>query len=305
MNLIGRVLLILLHLLLASYSNGYAADADLNLIERQIVKEPQYEMVPRYLLLAFGPQAETRVWIVEDGKKLYVDKNANGDMTDDGPPIEPTDFEEWQESVDSSVKSWSCDYPLVEFTPPGRPVQKDFHMRRWNYDGRDEDNFGLSVTFDGEIPMYAGWFGSFWRATPSEASIIHIGGPLTPGVLRFKEFVLGTDMPRVSLFFTNPGLGEAATSRLSIDALRADVNPILHIQWPSKEGDTPLVTDLPLDQRCCYWEFYTTHFRVPEGAAEGTARVTVELPLGSLRLSLTTNEVEVPVVAAAAVTPSE
>ena len=62
----------------------------LEAIDRRIVKEPKYVSSPRYLLLVLGAKAETKVWLVEDGKTLYVDKNANGDLTDDGPPIEPT-----------------------------------------------------------------------------------------------------------------------------------------------------------------------------------------------------------------------
>src|SRR4029453_11953400 len=35
-------------------------------------------------LLVFGPEAKTRVWLVVDGDDLYVDANANGDLTEAG-----------------------------------------------------------------------------------------------------------------------------------------------------------------------------------------------------------------------------
>jgi hypothetical protein len=282
---------------LVGVAESFAADAKLGSIERQVSKEPKYDSAPKYLLLALGPEATTLVWIVEDGRQLYVDKNANGDLTDDGPPLEPANQQNWQRSVDNTDKSWDFDYLLSEFTPAGRPAQKDFQLRRWNYGETAADSYGLSLTLDGETPMYAGWFGSFWGATPGEASIIHFGGPLTPRMLRFKEFTLGSGLRRLSVAFSNPGLGNAATSLLSIDAPAADVLPVLHIEWPSANSGPPLRTTHRLDQRCCYWEFYTTDFEVPAEATVGTAMVSIELPEGAIPLPLTTTELEVPVVA--------
>jgi hypothetical protein len=281
-----------------------AADAALASIDHRIVKEPVYEAAPRYLLLALGPEAATRVWVVEDGRKLYVDKNANGDLMDDGPPIVPSGGREWQRSVDSDAKSRDFDYILTDFAPPGRPAQKDLQLRRWNYGESDVDSYGLSLTLDGKIPMYAGWFGSFWAASPSDAPIIHFGGPLTPKMLRYKDFTLGSGLRRLSVAFANPGLGSAATSLLSIDAPAVDVVPVLNIEWPTAAGGPPLRTSHRLDQRCCYWEFYTTEFEVPAGAAVGTAKVSIELPDGAIPIALTTTELEVPVVAARPVSPA-
>lgn len=62
--------------------------ADLTKIERTIRKEPTYQSKqPRYCLLVFGPEAKFRVWLVLDGKTLYVDRNGNGDLTEDGEKI--------------------------------------------------------------------------------------------------------------------------------------------------------------------------------------------------------------------------
>src|SRR6266478_3980742 len=61
---------------------------DTGKIDRRIAKEPRYESKsPWYCLLLFGPEQKTKVWMVLDGKRLYVDRNANGDLTDDGGPF--------------------------------------------------------------------------------------------------------------------------------------------------------------------------------------------------------------------------
>src|SRR5262245_44513716 len=58
-------------------------------VERAIAKEPAYQSgAPRYCLLAFGPEAKFRVWLVQDGDVLYVDRNGNGDLTEPGKRIE-------------------------------------------------------------------------------------------------------------------------------------------------------------------------------------------------------------------------
>src|SRR4051812_14100868 len=72
--------------------------ADPLAFEKSIRKEPAYQSkAPQYGLLAFGPEAKERVWVVLDGDTLHVDRNGNGDLTDPGekvaakPPVRPRD----------------------------------------------------------------------------------------------------------------------------------------------------------------------------------------------------------------------
>jgi hypothetical protein len=97
-------------------SDGAVKDV-LDGVEKNIGKEPKYVSSPRYALLVFGAKADSQVWIVEDGKLLYVDRNGNGDLTDDGPPIVPTNFKGWK-TVDGSAR-YQFDYGLDEITPGG------------------------------------------------------------------------------------------------------------------------------------------------------------------------------------------
>ena len=70
---------------------SHCSAIDFAKVDRRIVKEPAYKEAPLYGLAVIGPEANTRVWMVLDGEKLYVDKNCNGDLTDDGPPAEIKD----------------------------------------------------------------------------------------------------------------------------------------------------------------------------------------------------------------------
>jgi len=58
-------------------------DVDLSRIERTIAKEPAYATkTPLYAMIALGADASRRVWVVLDGDVLYLDRNANADLTD-------------------------------------------------------------------------------------------------------------------------------------------------------------------------------------------------------------------------------
>jgi hypothetical protein len=258
--------------------------------DRTIIKEPTYQSTPKYGLIALGNSGDVKVWMVEDGKRLFVDKNANGDLTDDGPPIEPSNVR------DLGGNRWDFDYLLDAIMPTNGSKHTHFVLRRWNYNDK-EDSYGLSLSVDDKMPMYAGWFGTFWSTNHETAPVIHFGGPFTPKLLRRKEFTLGETQQRLSLCFINPGSGPGAESRLSIDALPRMVVPELNIEWPTAGGGAPLRTTYELTQRCCYWEFYSTEFDVPKGAVAGKAKVSVDLNAGAMFIELTTTEMAVPVVA--------
>jgi hypothetical protein len=169
-------------------------------------------------------------------------------------------------------------------------------LRRWNYDDK-EDSYGPSLFVNGTMPMYAGWFWTFWSTDREQAPIIHFGGPFTPRLLRRKEITLGETQQRLNLCFVNPGSGEGAVSRLSIEALPRSAVTKLAIDWPTAGGSGPLRTSCELTQRCCYWEFYTTAFELPNGITTGKAKITVTFPVGVAPIELTTTEITVPVVA--------
>jgi hypothetical protein len=216
--------------------------------DRTIIKEPTYQSTPKYCLIALGNNSDVKVWMVEDGKRLFVDKNANGDLTDDGPPIEPSN------ARNLDANRWNFEYLLDAITPTNKSRSTSFVLRRWNYNDK-EDSYGLSLSVDGHRPMYAGWFGTFWSTNREKAPVIHFGGPFTPKLLRRKEFTLGETQQRLSLCFINPGSGAGAESRLSIDALSRLVVPTLNIEWPTAGGGAPLRASYELTQPSWMWSF--------------------------------------------------
>ena len=80
--------------------------------DRRLTKEPVYRT---YYLLAFGPEAKTSVWLsVFDGTTLYVDRNADGDLTQPGERFAPRESKIYTEGGDGKrIPDLEYDIPDV------------------------------------------------------------------------------------------------------------------------------------------------------------------------------------------------
>lgn len=145
------------------------------------------------------------------------------------------------------------------------------------------------------MPMYAGWFGTFWAARPQDVSILHFGAPLEPRTPLGSDFIIGATESRLSLGFITPATNIGATTRLSIDALPLTTVPKVDIDWPVPAGAPPLKTSHLLIDRCCYWSFYDEEFKPPDGIEPGVATLTVSFTNGFFPFDLATNKIQVPV----------
>ena len=111
-----------------------AKAVDLTKIDRTIAKLPKFHTEhPQFCLLVFGADADKRVWLVQDGDVLYVDRNGDGDLTESDERIAADpDVGKGQEGVyefkvgDISVvrrytKTWSFPQAIFHSTP--RPTR--------------------------------------------------------------------------------------------------------------------------------------------------------------------------------------
>lgn len=133
-------------------------------IDRRIAKEPKYQTNTRgYALLVFGSTAETRVWIVREGNRLYVDRNANGDLTDAAELF-----------VSDNFPSWSI--PEI--------VERDGMTKHTNLrlSIRPDGTFDMLITLSCTNRQTVGlrkYERPTMGATPAEAPVIHFAGPMT------------------------------------------------------------------------------------------------------------------------------
>src|SRR5215831_8034706 len=142
---------------------GPASAADLTKVERAIAKEPAYQSKsPKYCLLVFGPEAKTRVWLVLDGGVLYVDRNGNGDLTEEGERIVGEDGIFVAEDITE---------------PDGKARHTQLRLRRF------KTGVILSLLVEGKRLYFGGSREASdslqFADQPRQAPILHVNGPLS------------------------------------------------------------------------------------------------------------------------------
>jgi hypothetical protein len=228
-----------------------AAALDFDKLDRRIAKEPSYRAKPLYGLALLGPDGQTRVWMALDGERLYIDRNCNGDLTDDGPPAElkdknsdPASFEILDVSPDGGKSVYKFDIALW-----GRPS-----LRRASPLG-EPFNQSIHVTFpDGR------WFGAWgdhlsplmFAAAAKDAPVLHFGGPLRMGFEIRKPLVRE---PRGDLQLSacvgTPGSCPGAWAHLMYKTIPGGVHPKVVLELPpAKAGGKPVRAEFALAQRC-------------------------------------------------------
>ncbi|MGI8977959.1 MAG: hypothetical protein ACR2FY_01910 [Pirellulaceae bacterium] len=234
-------------------------------------KEPKYQKEPRYALLVFGDKREQRVWMVLDGTTLYVDRNANGDLTEPEERLEPNKPKDGSNKIGNPGRYTGMDH--FEFAvQAGIGGTSKFKLDRWV---RDEA-FIPKTDFDKEL--HAKWQkyrwenSTLWRKDglgqgqtpllfmpkPADAQVCALDGPLTfvlkspedqvlqrgeaGGDVAFKIAVMGRPPSGSEQQFLNP----LATKEVPEGAHLA-----VEIEYPAKEAkDPPLRLKYFLKLRC-------------------------------------------------------
>ena len=243
--------------------------ADLTQLDRKITKEPAYKSKPKYCLLVFGAEAETRVWLVLDGDTLYVDRNGNGDLTEEGERVAR------KEDGNDTLTTFRAG----DIRAGGR-IHKNLHVYLNKLDSlaerdaevkeylaRNPQARGYSLALDvemlgrkgrglgGRVEQYVSsrdvnGFLAF-ADDPRHAPVIHFGGPwqvtlfgrhrLTPG--RQADLVLGVG---------TPGQGAGTTAYVAYEGVvPKEAHPRAEIVYPPRRPGEPPVRELyELKHRC-------------------------------------------------------
>jgi hypothetical protein len=265
-SLLGSALLVL--------SSTTATAADLSKIDRTIAKEPAYQTKDvRYCLLVFGPDAKTRVWLVQDGDTLYVDRNGNGDLTepgekvpaakDAGPKENGYTFEAGDLAVGGKVhkgltvslfplKRYAANPSLADVAAIRNVLKADAAavVAQLSVDVASARFKGNGV--GGRIMQSVGFYDPAgvltFAAKPADAPVIHLDGPITVSFYgEVPALRLGRDNDLV-LAVGTPGRGGGTFAMLAYqDTIPNAVHPKVEVRWP---GDPPVKESFELKQRC-------------------------------------------------------
>lgn len=249
-----------------------AAEAtDLSKIDRTIVKEPAYQNKPKYCLLVFGPEAKHRVWLVQDGAILYVDRNGNGDLTEASNKIAAEKREKGNEEGHT--------FKLGELRA-GQRVHRDLEISVFKLNilaekdqqakellAKDPQAKGYMITIAVDMP---GWKGTgvggrvqqrgfFVDANgvlqfadhAKEAPILHFGGPKQVTLFGRQELKIGRESD-VVLGVGSPGIGPGSHTYIDYEGVIPEkAHPTLEIVYPPKKpGEPPIRQGYELTERC-------------------------------------------------------
>src|ERR1043165_2683362 len=210
-----------------------APGVDLVKVDRTIAKEPAYQSKsPMYGLLVFGPEAKSRAWAVLDGDFLYVDRNCNGDLTEEGERL--VIKKEWELNLDKKKPGrWlrGDDVPVGIVEPNGTKHHVTFR--------RTSTGVGLAAK------SYGGQYvGATYRedlvfaARPQDAPIVHLNGPLTFQLVEPpRQWAPGESVDLVVLFGT-PGLGKGTFAYMIHDFKG---RPTADIEFPARKPGDPQI----------------------------------------------------------------
>jgi hypothetical protein len=256
--------------LLLALGTSAAAAADLAMIDRTIRKEPAYQSKePLYCLLVFGPEARTRAWLVLDDKVIYLDRNGNGDLTEEGerlgelqitPRPEPDnpigEFREFAQVRDAGERARGA--PILQSTTRYKGLIVDQAFPKETYIAKTpQEQEALARVRKGLVRVYVVVDGEDRRIIqngraafarrPQDAPVLWFDGPLTlalaPADNRKTE--------ELEVRVVTPGLGEGSVTVLQEDSVPEGAHPVAEIVFPGTSwGGRPVTTTVRLDQRC-------------------------------------------------------
>jgi hypothetical protein len=266
-----------------------ASAVDLTKIDRTISKEPAYQTkTPKYALLVFGPDAKHRVWLVLDGDTLHIDKNGNGDLTEEGEQVKAPAFSpsthpahERERSIavgDIAIDGLTHTELTVSLTQYRRKVDvsKDVggttpeewqayldSIWRQAPDGLiymvsvnlDPKCYGLFGDPKGRRVLHFAWIDRHGQLAfadrPKDAPIIHFGGLLTLRTNPSEKLRRGKNPGQTTLCLGTAGLGPGTFVTMGFDLVPKDVHPTVDVQFPARgPGQPPIRRKYVLKERC-------------------------------------------------------
>jgi hypothetical protein len=230
-------------------------------------------------MLVFGPEGKDRVWLVQDGDTLYVDRNGNGDLTDTGEKVAAE-----KPKTGRVLEEGEYSFEIGDLTAGGRT-----HKGVGVYIGRLSRYEAPSVAkrpdvkaalatdpkapvaviradvevsgvkgggIGGRLSFMAGFLdldGVLQLAEkPADAPVVHFGGPLeVTFYAELPEMRVGRSSEFVFVVGT-PGVGPGTFAMLAyLDTIPESAKPVAEITYqPAKPGEPPFKEKFEIKERC-------------------------------------------------------
>jgi hypothetical protein len=246
-----------------------AGAADLGKIDRTIAKQPAFKNTPKYCLLVFGPEAKARVWLIQDGDVLYVDRNGNGDLTEKDERValkgDGKDFRSFQAGDVHDGKLTHTDLTVTQFRASAAMVGNAKEFDRIKRQGPEPWVWTVGVKAersaddDRKLPKKIGYIVNgdglgylLFADRPQDAPVIHFNGPWTLGLQDVKQRLTAGHKSQLQIGVGTQGVGPGTfTFVLYPNTIPADAYPEAAITFPPKApGQEAIRRKYTLKQRC-------------------------------------------------------
>lgn len=257
-------------LALSVLATAPAVAADLSKIDRTIAKEPSYQTKQMaYCLLVFGPEAKARVWLVQDGETLYVDRNGNGDLTEADERVslkEKAEQYRWFEAGD--IKDGPLTHTGLSVTQSRVTEEQVANPKEFaRVKARSAEAWTWSVTSTAErpaddtrpLPRKISYVANgdglgflLFGKTPQDAPVVHLNGPWSLGLQDWKQRLIAGRKSQLQIGVGTPGIGPGTFSFVRYSGtIPPDAYPAADITFPPKTpAGTPTVKQYTLTDRC-------------------------------------------------------
>jgi hypothetical protein len=244
--------------------------ADLSRIDRAIAKEPTYQTrEPRYCLLVFGPEAKFRAWLVQDGEVLYVDRNGNGDLTEEGERVGKKQGDAghrgWEvgDLTDGGLKHTIRYVREMGVTEGPAGGAREFARIKGHHDRAVNTWIGVRAerpaSDDRPLPRHIEYIVNgdgtgdlAFADRPQDAPVVHLNGPWTFGLQDIKQRLVAGRKSNLQLGVGTPGLGAGTFAFvLYSGTIPVDAYPVGEFTFPPRESGGPALTQaVTFKERC-------------------------------------------------------
>jgi len=212
---------------------------------------------PRYCLIVFGRDARTRMWVVVDDRRLFIDRNGNGDLTEPG------------EMIENGHRSFNVGR-VVE--SDGKTTHEGFQIRG----GYPDANVTVKVHGKWEQRAFRDARGKLkFGDSPAAAPVVHLNGPVTMAPFWTQRPLRSSHHEELSIVVGTPGKGPGSFATYLCECfLHGGAAPEADIEFPNREpGRPPIWVRVRLNEDGGVYPLGLV--QAPPQAGKGMARVTL------------------------------